>query len=202
MPRRLVLSAVPMASAPVTGAPARSIGRPRGVWGWSVFAWGIVGVVALLAQALGRLAPLAWDAIEGGLTVLQWAVLVAWVVINAHAEGYRGFHRRFSPRVVARALHLSAQPRAALVLLAPLYCMSLLHASRRGMIVARVLVLAIVLVVVCVRMLEQPWRGIVDAGVVVGLGLGTLSLLGFTAMAIAGRPPAIDPDLPPPPHTD
>lgn len=162
-----------------------------------MFAWGIVGVVALLAQALVRLAPLAWDAVVGGLSAFQWAILCAWVAISAHAEGYRGFHRRFSPRVVARALHLSARPRLGLVLVAPIYCMSLVHASRRGLIVARVLVVAIVLLVVSVRMLDAPWRGIVDAGVVVGLGLGTLSLLGFVAAAIGGRPPAIDPDLPP-----
>jgi hypothetical protein len=188
-----VLSRVPMASTPERAAPA----RPRGLLGWSVFAWGIGGVVLLLAQALARLAPLAWEAVQAGLSGLQWTILAVWVVANAHAEGYRGFHRRFSPRVVARALHLSSHPRGTLVLLAPLYCMSLVHASRRGLIVARVLVLAIVLLVVSVRMLDQPWRGIVDAGVVVGLGIGTLSLLGFVALAIAGRPPAIDPDLPP-----
>lgn len=159
--------------------------------------WGVFGVVALLVQALWRLTPLALDAIVGGLTPLQWVLLCVWVVINAHAEGYRGFHRRFSPRVVARAQWLATHPRPGLVLLAPVFCMSLIYASRRGLIVARAVLAGIVAIVIGVRMLEQPWRGIVDAGVVVGLGVGLLSMLYFYARALAGRPPAVDPDLPP-----
>jgi hypothetical protein len=165
--------------------------------GWLVFTWGVLGVVALLGQALLRLSPLAWEAVTSELSALQWLVLAGWVVLNAHAEGYRGFHRRFSPRVVARALHLARHPRPIFVAFAPIFCMSLVGASRRGQIVARVVVVAIVALVIGVRMLEQPWRGIIDAGVVAGLGLGTLSLLGFVVAALLGRPPSIDPDLAP-----
>jgi hypothetical protein len=160
--------------------------------------WGVAGVVALLVQALLRLTPLAVDAIRDGMSAGQWVLLVIWVVINAHAEGYRGFHRRFSPRVVARAQWLGAHPRPHLVVLAPVFCMSLIFASRRGRWVARIVLAAIVAIVVVVRGLAQPWRGIVDAGVVVGLGLGLISLLYFYARALRGLPPAIDPDLPPP----
>lgn len=158
--------------------------------------WGLLGVIVLVAQPLARLTPMAVDAIRGGLTTLQWVLLVGWVVLNAHAEGYRGFHRRFSPRVVARAQYLSRNPRPVRVLLAPLFCMSLFHASRRGLIVARILVVAIVLLVLMVRQLPQPWRGIVDAGVVVGLGLGLLSILYYVGRMLAGREPAVPPDLP------
>lgn len=158
--------------------------------------WGVLGVAALLVQALLRLTPLAIEALRSGLTALQWGIAAAWVVLNAHAEGYRGFHRRFSPRVVARAQWLARHPRPWLVLLAPIFCMSLVHASRRGKIVARMLLVGIVGIVIAVRMLEQPWRGIVDAGVVVGLGLGLLSLLYFFVRALAGHPAAVDPDLP------
>jgi hypothetical protein len=45
------------------------------------------------------------------------------------------------------------------------------------MIVAWSVLIGIVVLVVSVRSLAQPWRGIVDAGVVVGLVLGWLSLL-------------------------
>ena len=163
--------------------------------GWLAFAWGLLGVVALLSQALVRLGLLAWEAIDGGLSTGQWVGLVAWVVVMAHSEGYRGFHRRFSPRVVARALHLRRNPTPIRVALAPLFCMSLFGASPRGMKVARLVVLGIVSLVLVVRMLEQPWRGIIDAGVVVGLGIGLLSLFGFVVSAAFGRPPGIDPDL-------
>ena len=161
-----------------------------------IAAWGVLGVVALLAQALWRLTPRAWEAIDAGLTPTQWAITVVWVAFMAHAEGYKGFHRRFSPRVIARAQHLAADPQPLRAVLAPFYCMSLFGASRRGMLVARALVLGITALVIAVRMLPQPWRGIVDAGVVVGLALGTLSILYYAGRAVAGREPAVPPDLP------
>lgn len=162
-----------------------------------IAAWGVLGVVGLLAQALWRLSPLAWEAIEQGLSGLQWALLVGWVAMMAHAEGYRGFHRRFSPRVVARAQWLSRNPAPALVLFAPLFCMSLFHASRRGRWTARILVVGIVGLVLAVRQLAQPWRGIIDAGVVVGLGIGVASIVWYCARALAGHDPPVPPDLPP-----
>jgi hypothetical protein len=161
-----------------------------------VFAWGVFGVLAILAQALWRLSPLAWEAMTSGMTALQWFVFAVWVGFNAYAEGIRGFHRRFSPRVVARAAWLSAHPTTMRVVLAPIYCMSLFGASRRGLIVARILVLAIVAIVVAVRMLEQPWRGIVDAGVVIGLSIGAVSIVWFAIRAARGVPPPMPPDLP------
>lgn len=160
------------------------------------FAWGVLGVMVLVTQPLFRLAPLALEAIEGGLSALQWGLLVAWVAINAHAEGYRGFHCKFSPRVIARAEYLRAHPRPLWVALAPFFCMSLFHASRRGLVVARSLVVMIVLLVIAIRWLDQPWRGIVDAGVVVGLGLGLLSLGYWLVRSLLGYPASAPPDLP------
>lgn len=162
--------------------------------------WGVGGVLALVIQPLFRLAPYALEAIRGGLSGAQWVVLVAWVLINAHAEGWRGFHQRFAPRVIVRAYHLGRHPRALWVALAPLYCMSLFHASRRGLLVARGLVVGIVALVLLVRQLPQPWRGIVDAGVVVGLGIGALSLVWHLGRALLGHPPAVPPDLPDEPN--
>lgn len=159
--------------------------------------WGLLGVITLVTQPIVRLAPLAVEAIAGGLTAGQWVVLILWVLVNAHAEGYRGFHRRFSPRVVARAQVLARQPRPGWVVFAPLFCMSLFHASRRGLWVSRTVVVVIVLLVLGVRQLDQPWRGIIDAGVVVGLSLGLLSILYYIGRMLAGHEPAVPPDLPP-----
>ncbi|MEM9195063.1 MAG: hypothetical protein AAGF12_38180 [Myxococcota bacterium] len=160
-----------------------------------VILWGIGGVLALLGQALTRLTPIAWDAMTSGLSTAEWLVLGGWVAFNGYAEGHRGFHLRFSPRVVARAFHLADHPKPLHVILAPAFCMSLFHATRRRMIASWILIAAITIVVVLVRLLEQPWRGIVDAGVVVGLGWGSLSILYHLARAIKTRPAAPE-DLP------
>jgi hypothetical protein len=82
----------------------------------AIVAWGLGGILLLLVQAIARLAPRAVEAMESGLGGGQWALLVLWVAFSAYAEAYRGFHLRFSPRVVARAHHLAAgslSPRGA-----------------------------------------------------------------------------------------
>lgn len=158
--------------------------------------WGVLGVVGLLTQALVRLGPRAIEAVRMDLEVQHWIVLGVWVTFMAHAEGYKGFHRRFSPRVVARAQTLVASRSVLHRLLAPAYCMSLLHASRHGLVVAWCVVVGIVGLVAIVSTMSQPWRGIVDAGVVVGLGIGLLSIVLHAVRAMGGTPPPIAPDLP------
>jgi hypothetical protein len=46
-----------------------------------------------------------------------------------------------------------------------------------------------------VRLLPQPWRGIVDAGVVVGLTWGTISLVVFCIQALTAPTFAISPEV-------
>ncbi len=162
-----------------------------------VAAWGVLGVIALLSQAIWRLTPLAIDAVEGGLSGLQWGVLVVWVAFMAHAEGYRGFHTRLSPRVVARAAYLLRGRITPLrVVLAPFFCTRLFGSSRKGMWTSRILLSAIFVLIMIVRQLSQPWRGIVDAGVVVGLTIGLVSIVYYAVRALAGTPSPADPDLP------
>lgn len=160
--------------------------------------WGTLGVVAVLVDAIVRLVPNAIEPIAAGtIDVRGGLVYVAAIVGLGYAEGYRGFQRRFSPRVVARAACLarSAQPTWRIVA-APLMTMGLIYATRRRLLATWMLVAAIVALIVLVSLLEQPWRGAVDAGVVVGLSWGTttilLELIGF----LRGRMSTIDPDLP------
>ncbi len=155
--------------------------------------WGVFGVLGLLAQAMIRLTPLALEPLRTGMSGAQWALYVGWVVFNAYAEGYRGFQRNFSPRVVARAMHLAKDHDALSVALAPLYCMALFRAKRRKQIVAWVLLVVIVTIVLLVRMVPQPWRGIIDAGVVVGLAWGSISIVVlFLRAAVQGQIPEND----------
>lgn len=160
----------------------------RSLAGWIVVAWGIGGVLALLANAMVRLTPMAVDALAMELSVLHWVALGVWVGFMLYTEGWRGFHRRFSPRVVARAFHLGGEPRLWPALLAPLYCMSLFASTRRGKIVAWGLVLGITLLVILLRVTPQPWRGIIDAGVVLGLGAGSLSIAWHTLRSLRWGP--------------
>lgn len=159
-------------------------------------AWAVAGVLALLGSAIARLTPLALEALAGPLRWQQWAFLLPWTVFMAWSEGYRGFQRGFSPRVVVRAAALLRNPRPLHVLLAPAIAMGWLHGTRRRLIVARSMTLGIAGLVVIVRALPQPWRGLVDGGVVLGLAWGAIAILVFAARALGGRPPAVAADLP------
>ncbi len=129
------------------------------------------------------------------MTTFQQVLYVSWAVFNLYAEGYRGFQLRFSPRVVSRAFHLADHPRPLHVIFALPYCMSLFHSTKRQLIVSWVLVIAIVALVILVRSFPQPWRGIVDGGVVIGLAWGTIAIVVFYVRGLLGNPPPIQ-DLP------
>jgi hypothetical protein len=159
--------------------------------------WGVLGVGLLLLQAIVRLTPIALEPLlHGSLTTGQALVYAAWVVTSLYTEGYRGFQKAFVPRTVARAFHLARTGRPLLMALAPLYCMGLIHATRRRLITSWTIVLAITLAVVLVRRLPEPWRGVVDGGVVAGLGYGVVALALAFARALRGAVPAYPLDLP------
>ena len=148
------------------------------------FSWGIGGVLSLLLFAIYRLAPMALDLANSTLSLLHWAALVFSIVYMAYAEGYKGFHLGFAPRVVVRANYLRENPRIYLVLLAPLFCMGYIHATRRRRLLSIGLTAMIICFVLVARILPQPWRGILDAGVVVGLGIGIISILYFVPLIL------------------
>ena len=81
-------------------------------------------------------------------------------------------------------------------MLAPFTCMGLLHATKKRRIVSWSLLTGIVLLVVLVRQLPSPWRGIIDLGVVLGLSTGLASIAWFTARTLAGSPPQVPSDMP------
>ncbi len=159
--------------------------------------WGMIGVVLIIGSALWRLTPLAIEPIaDGSLEAWHWAIMIGWTAFNAYAEGYRGFQKRFSPRTAARALYLGHNPTPLRVALAPLFCMGFFGATRRVLIAAWVVLLAVAGLVALVRALDQPWRGIVDAGVVVGLGWGLLTLIVFYVLGLIGDRMPADPQVP------
>lgn len=159
--------------------------------------WGLLGVTALLGSAVSRLAPKAVEALRSPLSGAQWAALVAWVAFMFLAEGYQGFQRGFSPRVAARAKHLRDHPGALRVAFAPFFCMGYFGAPLRRRAVSIGVTAGVVLLVVLVRLLQQPWRGIIDAGVVLGLGWGLVTMLWYSAIALLGGEPPVDPEVTP-----
>ena len=148
------------------------------------FAWGIGGILLLLTFAIYRLAPMAL-ALEGlPLSLLHWTALFFSIFYMAYAEGYKGFHLGFAPRVVIRAIYLQRNPRLLHVVLAPIFCMGYIHATRRRKLLSYGLTTMIICFVLIARMLPQPWRGILDAGVVTGLAIGIASILYFLVLVL------------------
>ena len=158
--------------------------------------WGFIGVAAPIVHALWRLTPLALTPIQEGLSVGQMAVYALWIGFMAYTEGYRGFQKRFSPMVVARTLHFAERPTLVNGLLAPAFCMGLIDATRRRLMLSWGLLIGIVLLVLCIRLVPQPWRGIVDGGVVVGLTWGLISMFAWLVAALRGKDLPVGTEIP------
>lgn len=158
--------------------------------------WGLAGILFLLGGAIYRLAPYALDALTYPLTTLQWTVLIGNILFMAWSEGYKGFQLSFSPRVAARLRWLYDHPCPLLVISAPLFSLGLIHAPPKRRVIFFALTTMIIILIVLIRLLEQPWRGVLDAGVVIGLIWGTTSLLWFVVLAFTRKDFNYSPELP------
>jgi len=158
--------------------------------------WGLVGVSLLLGSAVYRLSLLAIVALSYDLQWFHWLALTAVVLFMAYAEGYRGFQQRFSPRAAARARYLKERPNLLHSLLAPFFCMGYFHATRRRKVTSISLTLGIIGLILLVRLLPQPWRGIIDVGVVIGLLWGIVSLLIYAILAFTRKEFNYSPEVP------
>lgn len=190
--------------------PRRAAGRVSGVIGSNVrttsttrlagilgAGWGVAGFVWILLDAVFRLAALALAPLQAGLSGLQWGALLAFVAFMAYVEGYRGFQRSFSPRTAARARYLYDHPGWLRVTLAPLFCMGFFQATRRTLLVAWVGTAMIILLVVALRFVPQPYRAIVDVGVIVGLTWGAVSFLACVWREFIAASTGVLPEVPP-----
>ena len=153
--------------------------------------WGVAGMALVLVDAATRLSKYMLDAFTYEWSISHWALFILNTAFMAYAEGYRGFQKSFVPRTVARGFHLAANPTWVDGLLAPLYCVGYFGAGKRTAKVVWIGTTLIVLAVVLIRQVPQPWRGIIDAGVVVGLiwGIAATCTIGLQAV-FSGRVPA------------
>lgn len=161
--------------------------------------WGLLGIFFLVGRALWRLSLIALDGISNyPMAHWQWAVLIAWVLINAYAEGYKGFQKKFSPRTVARAWYLADNPTPLRVILGPFFTMGFFDANRKTKLTAYIVVILVTLLVMVVSTIPQPWRGIIDAGVVAGLLWGLVSILVIFIRTLTAGYQTLDPCMPSP----
>ena len=159
-------------------------------------AWGMLGICLILGSAIYRLSLVGLDALSQPLSWYHWVIALVWIAFMAFSEGYRGFQKGFSPRVAARIAYLQRNPTLLRLILAPLFCMGYFHIERKRQIITFVITFAIIGLVQIVHLLEQPWRGIVDLGVVTGLAWGLISLCGFTAQAFLDENFSHSPQVP------
>ncbi len=158
--------------------------------------WGGAGITALLLSAVIRLSTVSIEIMAFEINNYHLTLLALNVAFMAYSEGYRGFQCSFAPRAAARMRYLLHHPRPLRVLLAPLFCMSFFDAPRQRLWVSYGLTCAIVCMIIMVHYaLAQPWRGIVDAGVVVGLIWGLLSFLVASWRALTRSDYSISPEL-------
>jgi len=158
--------------------------------------WGLAGVALLLGSAIYRLTPLAIDAFQYDWSWQHWLSFALMLFFMAYAEGYQAFQQGFSPRVAARARYLRDHPNALHAILAPFFCMAYFHAVKRRQIVSISVTAGIIVLVVLVRHLPQPWRGIIDGSVVVGLAWGLVSLIVFAYQAFTSDHFPYSPEVP------
>ena len=166
------------------------------ILGMAATAWAFLGWSGVLLVAITRLSAIAAEALRQDLTTLHWTAILGNLVFLAWAEGYRGFQQRFSPRAAARVLYLRRHATPLTALLAPFFCVGYLGATPRIIRATWVGTALIGLLIVVIHQMPQPWRGIVDAGVVVGLSWGFVSFTVLSWRALrAGLYPAA-PEVP------
>jgi len=152
-----------------------------------VGAWGVLGVALLLGRAALRLAVYAIEPIRShSLSPFQVGVYATWGAVGLYFEGYRAFQKRFCPRVAARALHLGQHRRPIHVVFAPLFCMGFFHANRRTKALAWGTTMMILCFILVLRHVPQPWRGIVDGGVVPPLVWGAVAVVALYLRGLGG----------------
>ena len=164
--------------------------------------WGVGGALAILGYAVSKMVRATLEAFssEFELTFWHYVVMVLWTFFMAYSEGYKGFQKGYSPRVASRAVYLRDKCTVLRLALAPFFCLGFFHAPRKRKITVVILAIGISLIVILCKMIPQPWRGVLDFGVIVGLSWGIIAtVIYFTkfwgASEVTFDPEVIEPDL-------
>lgn len=158
--------------------------------------WGMGGILLMLAYAIYRLYPKSIAAFDFPFAWYHWLALGLNIGFMAYSEGYKGFQMNFSPRVAARARYLCRYANPLQGTLAPLFCMGYFHAPRRRRVAVILLTIMIIILIIIFQRFPQPWRGILDAGVVVGLAWGMVATVICAIKALSSQAFTHDPEVP------
>lgn len=139
--------------------------------------WGAAGVCFLFVFAVLRLGTRGIGTIQGGLGGLEWAALITLTVIFAYGEGYRALVRQWVPGLFRRLGRLRKESNVVLRLLAPAYALALITPDGGQRLRAWLGTGAIVVAIIVVSRLPDPWRGIVDFAVAVALLIGLIDIV-------------------------
>lgn len=162
---------------------------------WVVL-WGAGGVVLSLLDAIARLSRVAYEGVAHGMfSGPQLLFTALWTVVIVYGEGYRAFGQLLAPRMAARLLHLAREGTGVARALAPFHALSLFDTPKRRLLSAWTMLLGIVLVVLLVRKLPQPWRGSVDFGVVIALSWGAIAIVRECVRAWRAGEGRVDPEI-------
>jgi len=159
--------------------------------------WAVIGLSLLLGFAafrLGKKAMEAWG-MNADWEIWHWFVLGGWLVFMGYSEGYKGFQKAFSPRAAARTRVVRDRPTWLRVLFAPLFIMCFFDATKKRLIIAYVLTAMIIGFILLFRLIGQPLKGILDAGVVFGLSWGLVSYFYFLVPALTKAAFGVDPEV-------
>mmetsp|Transcript_99738 Transcript_99738/g.197822 ORF Transcript_99738/g.197822 Transcript_99738/m.197822 type:complete len:275 (+) Transcript_99738:44-868(+) len=165
-----------------------------------VQAWGTVGVISYLSFGVAKVVPIVLEGLGAIDSAWQWGLLAITLIFFAYVEGYKGFQNGFSPRVVSRAWIVSEETADAPLwhkVLAPAFCIGYFHGTFKRVATSWGVTTVIFAVVIGVKQLANPYRAIIDAGVIVGLIWGIVSIIVLFASSLQNdRPPDFDPALP------
>mmetsp|Transcript_38774 Transcript_38774/g.76838 ORF Transcript_38774/g.76838 Transcript_38774/m.76838 type:complete len:302 (-) Transcript_38774:152-1057(-) len=187
-------------AASATAAAGMPEEVPRSRW---ASAWGAFGCSLYLSYGIRKVVPIVMDGLQVMDTGFHWSLLLMTLFFFAYFEGYKGFQKGFSPRVVSRAWVVAQRPSNSTAppfwhkVLAPWFCIGYFHGTQKRVITSWCVTAGIFLIVIGVKKLSQPWRAILDAGVMLGLSWGAISIILIYLRSLAcGKPPVFNPALP------
>eukprot|EP00457_Paulinella_chromatophora_P015305 gb/GEZN01015895.1/.p1 GENE.gb/GEZN01015895.1/~~gb/GEZN01015895.1/.p1 ORF type:complete len:233 (+),score=23.60 gb/GEZN01015895.1/:92-790(+) len=181
----------------VASNPNREV--PSRCAGWLLAWYAFLVTFLILVAACQGLILLSLGLQDYKLTSAQIVALVLICLGMFYLEGYRGFHRSWAPVTARRCLLLPLGLQQdcfsfLMAVLAPIFAAGFIYAPLRRLVVSYLLVAFIVSLIVLVKRLPPPWHEMVDCGVAVGLGSGTLSFCYYFLRAIWEKklPPDMD----------